>query len=109
MSHRSVRDGAGPVTSAVHRRSCPNAAEPCRAHDAERVRHLRSMRMRGRIAFAALCLWLILAPAAVAAQPVEGYRSADNRVGCVMYQGFDADGNAVKCGRRGFSRGLLLT
>src|SRR4051795_4772290 len=67
------------------------------------------MRMRGRIAFAALCLRLILAPAAVAAQPVEGYRSADNRVGCVMFQGFNADGNAVKCGRRGSTRGLLLT
>ena len=47
--------------------------------------------------------------AAQAAQPVEGYRSADNRVGCVMYQGFNNDGNAVKCGRRGSSRGLLLT
>jgi hypothetical protein len=47
--------------------------------------------------------------AAHAAQPVEGYRSADNRVGCVMYQGFNHDGNAVKCGRRGSSRGLLLT
>jgi hypothetical protein len=49
------------------------------------------------------------ASSARAAQPVEGYRSADNRVGCVMYQGFNADGNAVKCGRRGSSRGLLLT
>jgi hypothetical protein len=67
------------------------------------------MRMHARIAFAALCLWLIFAPGAAAAQPVEGYRSADNRVGCVMYQGFNADGNAVKCGRRGSSRGLLLT
>jgi hypothetical protein len=47
--------------------------------------------------------------AAHAAQPVEGYRSTDNRVGCVMYQGFNNDGNAVKCGRRGSSRGLLLT
>ena len=56
-----------------------------------------------------LGLAVALASSARAAQPVEGYRSADNRVGCVMYQGFNADGNAVKCGRRGSSRGLLLT
>jgi hypothetical protein len=56
-----------------------------------------------------LGLFVALAPSARAAQPVEGYRSADNRVGCVMYQGFNADGNAVKCGRRGSSRALLLT
>ena len=56
-----------------------------------------------------LGLVVALASSARAAQPVEGYRSADNRVGCVMYQGFNAHGNAVKCGRRGSSRGLLLT
>ena len=52
-----------------------------------------------------------LLPAAVAsaAEPVEGYRSADNRVGCVMYAHFNAVGNAVRCGRRGSARGLLLT
>ena len=44
-----------------------------------------------------------------AAQPVEGYRTRDGRVACVMYQQFSAAGNAVKCGRRGYSRGLLLT
>lgn len=48
-------------------------------------------------------------PAASAARPVEGYRSADNRIGCVMNQAFNRTGNAVKCGWRGSSRGLLLT
>jgi hypothetical protein len=52
---------------------------------------------------------LALAAPANAAVPVEGYRSPDNRVGCVMYQAFNKDGNAFKCGRRGSSRGLLLT
>ncbi len=47
--------------------------------------------------------------AAHAAQPVEGYHSRDGRVGCVMYAQFNAAGNAVKCGRRGYARGLLLT
>jgi hypothetical protein len=45
---------------------------------------------------------------ASAARPVEGYRSPDSRVACVLYQGFNADGNAVKCGRRGSNEGLLL-
>jgi hypothetical protein len=45
---------------------------------------------------------------AYAARPVEGYRSPDGRVGCVLYQAFNEDGNAVKCGRRGSARGLLL-
>jgi hypothetical protein len=66
------------------------------------------LRRNGLIA-CTLGLVVALAPSARAAEPVEGYRSADSRVGCVMYQGFNADGNAVKCGRRGSSRGLLLT
>jgi hypothetical protein len=67
------------------------------------------MLRRNAVVACTLGLLVALAPSARAAQPVEGYRSADNRVGCVMYQGFNADGNAVKCGRRGSSRGLLLT
>jgi hypothetical protein len=43
-----------------------------------------------------------------AARPVEGYHTPDGRIGCVMYPGFNADGNAVKCGRHGSARGLLL-
>lgn len=57
---------------------------------------------------ASLVAALVVVPAASAATPVEGYRAPDNRVGCVMYQGFNEDGNAVKCGRRGSSKGLLL-
>ena len=45
---------------------------------------------------------------ATAATPVEGYHDRGDRVGCVMYQGFDRHGNAVKCGRKGRNRGLLL-
>ena len=56
---------------------------------------------------AALTLGAAAAPAS-AARPVEGYHDAGNRVGCVMYQNFNSDGNAVKCGRRGGRRGLLL-
>ncbi len=67
------------------------------------------MRLRTVLIACALALLAAFPSTAGAAQPVEGYRSADNRVGCVMYQGFNADGNAVKCGRRGSSRGLLLT
>lgn len=67
--------------------------------------------MRTRVWMAALAttgaaLWAA-APAA-AAPPVEGYHDAGDRVGCVMYQGFDRNGNAVKCGGRDGSRGLLL-
>jgi hypothetical protein len=51
----------------------------------------------------------LAASPASAARPVEGYRSPDSSVGCVLYQNFDSAGNAVKCGRRGSKRGLLLT
>ena len=50
---------------------------------------------------------LTAAPVA-AAPPVEGYHDRGDRVGCVMYQGYDRHGNAVKCGRNGGDRGLLL-
>jgi hypothetical protein len=46
-----------------------------------------------------------LASSAHAAEPVEGYRGADNRVGCVMYQGLNADGNAVKTAAAGHPAG----
>ncbi len=61
-----------------------------------------------RHGLASLLAAFVAAPAASAATPVEGYRAPDNRVGCVMYQGYNDNGNAVKCGRRGSSNGLLL-
>jgi hypothetical protein len=61
-----------------------------------------------RYSLASLLAALVVVPTATAATPVEGYRAPDNQVGCVMYQGFNDDGNAVKCGRRGSSKGLLL-
>lgn len=66
------------------------------------------MTSRACFAAAASGLWFCAAASAVAATPVEGYHDAGDRVGCVMYQGFDRDGNAVKCGGRDGSRGLLL-
>jgi hypothetical protein len=45
---------------------------------------------------------------AEAAPPVEGYHDRGDRIGCVMYQHYDRHGNAVKCGRNGGERGLLL-
>jgi hypothetical protein len=51
----------------------------------------------------------VWAPPAGAAPPVEGYHApGGGGVGCVMYQGFDRNGNAVKCGFKGGDRGLLL-
>jgi hypothetical protein len=63
--------------------------------------------IRPILAATAAALTFHAAPA-LAAKPVEGYQSPDHRVGCVMYQNFDSDGNAVKCGRRGSNLGLLL-
>jgi hypothetical protein len=62
--------------------------------------------MRTLLAVVAL---LAFPAVAAAATPVEGYHSADGREGCVMYQQFNSHGNAVKCGRRGSGKGLLLT
>jgi hypothetical protein len=54
-------------------------------------------------------LAVLAAPAdAGAAQPVEGYRDPGKRIGCVMYQFYDSHGNAVRCGAKGKSSGLLL-
>lgn len=61
-----------------------------------------------RVAVAALVFGAVAVPAS-AAGPVEGYHDPGNRVGCVMFQDFNSDGNAVKCGRRAGGRGLLLT
>ncbi len=55
------------------------------------------------IAAAAAC-----ATSAQAAE-VEGYHDPGNRIGCVLIQGYDSHGNAVRCGAKGRSRGLLLT
>lgn len=66
------------------------------------------MRLIAKTALAALALGVGAAPA-TAARPVEGYHDAGNRIGCVMYQNFNTDGNAVRCGRKGGRRGLLLT
>jgi hypothetical protein len=56
----------------------------------------------------------LLAALALAGPPkthgdVEGYHSPDNRVACVMVLNYNAAGNAVRCGRRGSGKGLLLT
>ncbi len=59
------------------------------------------------VAGAALAAALWAVPAG-AAPPVEGYHDRGDRVGCVLYQGFDRHGNAVKCGFNGGDRGLLL-
>jgi hypothetical protein len=67
--------------------------------------------MRSALARTFLAAFTVLgvhASAASAARPVEGYRSPDNKVGCVLYQNFNSAGNAVKCGRRGSNKGLLL-
>jgi hypothetical protein len=55
----------------------------------------------------------LLAAVALAGPPkthgdVEGYHSPDNRVACVMVLHYDAAGNAVRCGRKGSGKGLLL-
>lgn len=56
----------------------------------------------------------LLAVLALAAGPpkthgdVEGYHSPDNRVACVMVLRYDRAGNAVRCGRKGSGKGLLL-
>jgi hypothetical protein len=93
---RRARTGAG--TGAIvraHAVSPPRAAKlPCAG-------------MRALLGTLVLAL-LGSAPAA-ADQPVEGYHDSGDRVGCVMYAHFDANGNAVKCGRRGGEHGLLLT
>jgi hypothetical protein len=57
------------------------------------------------VATLATALWVVPAEAA---PPVEGYHDRGNRIGCVMYQDYDRHGNAVKCGRNGGDRGLLL-
>ena len=62
-----------------------------------------------RALLATLALALAAAAPAAAAAPDEGYHDSGNRVACVMYAHFDANGNAVKCGRRGGERGFLLT
>jgi hypothetical protein len=55
----------------------------------------------------------LLAALALAGPPkthgdVEAYHSPDNRVACVMILRYDKAGNAVRCGRKGSRRGLLL-
>ncbi len=60
-------------------------------------------------AAATVCVLGASAAPASAAMPVEGYHDPGDRIGCVMYQHYDANGNAVKCGRRGGHKGLLLT
>jgi hypothetical protein len=66
--------------------------------------------MRRAAALAAVlvvALGVVAAPAGAAA-PVEGYHDPGNRIGCVMYAFYDSNGNAVRCGAKGKSRGLLL-
>jgi hypothetical protein len=61
-----------------------------------------------RVAAVAALATVPWAVAAEAAPPVEGYHDRGDRVGCVMYQDYDRNGNAVRCGRNGGERGLLL-
>jgi hypothetical protein len=41
--------------------------------------------------------------------PAEGYHSSGNHVACVLLLRYNRDGNAVRCGRRGSSKGRLVT
>ena len=61
-----------------------------------------------RLAGALLLPTLAAAPAVAAPAPVEGYRSPDGRIGCTLLQQYDASGNAVACGTRSGTRGVLL-
>ena len=63
---------------------------------------------RGWVLAAVTLAAVLSAAPAGAAPPVEGYHDRGDRVGCVMYQGFDRHGNAVKCGFNGGESGLLL-
>ena len=65
------------------------------------------MHRMGMVAGAVLAAAVWAAPAG-AAPPVEGYHDPGGRVGCVLFQGFDRNGNAVKCGVKGGERGLML-
>ena len=47
-------------------------------------------------------------PAPSSGQQDQAYRVRDGNTACVVYQGFNSDGHAVKCGRRGSSEGLVL-
>ena len=65
-----------------------------------------------RISVATVATLAATAACAAPAQAadVEGYHDSGNRIGCVLIQGFDSHGNAVRCGaKKGGSRGLLLT
>jgi hypothetical protein len=78
---------------------------------------LRRMRTWSLAAFAVV-LALAL-PAAVSASgvggppvtkgPAEGYHSRGNHVACVLLLRYNRDGNAVRCGRTGSSKGRLVT
>lgn len=61
-----------------------------------------------RAALTVLALLVVAAPAS-AATAVEGYKSANGKVACVYLRDYDANGNAVRCGKQGASRGKLLT
>lgn len=70
--------------------------------------------MRGRLLRAAALSAAFAATAcgsaaAAADDPVEGYRSPDGKVACVLFQDYDAKGDAVACGTKQGSRGVLLT
>lgn len=52
---------------------------------------------------------LAAGPALAAQAPVEGYRSADGEIACVLYQDYTPAGDAVACGTADGTRGVLLT
>jgi hypothetical protein len=67
-----------------------------------------------RIALGAVTALLTLPAAASAGPPItkgaaEGYHSTGKHVACVLLLRYNADGNAVRCGRRGSSSGRVVT
>jgi hypothetical protein len=66
-------------------------------------------RAAGALLLSSLAAGATAGAALAADAPVEGYRSPDGRIACVLLQGYDASGNAVACGSRSSSRGVLLT
>lgn len=62
-----------------------------------------------RILIAVAAALATITPAVAVAAPVEGYKSPNGKVACVYLRGYDANGSAVRCGKKGSSRGRLLT
>jgi hypothetical protein len=65
-------------------------------------------RLAGALLLPALAATAAATPALGAQAPVEGYRSPDGHVGCVLLQDYNKAGNAVTCGTRDGVRGVLV-